>query len=84
MAKAATAASLALALFPVKSKARRVAAALLGTAGGLCYKFGLFYAGQVSAVDPRATFRLQRAGAGGAAATGRPAVTGPNDQRALG
>jgi formate-dependent nitrite reductase membrane component NrfD len=80
-AKAATVASLALSLIPGKGKGRRKAAAVLATAGALCYKFGIFYAGQPSALDPRATFRMQRAGHGGAEVTGRPAVTGPADLR---
>jgi hypothetical protein len=81
-AKVATAASLTLSLLPGRHKGRRVAAAMLGTAGALCYKFGIFYAGQPSARDPRATFRLQRAGHGGAEVTGTAAVTGPRDERA--
>jgi formate-dependent nitrite reductase membrane component NrfD len=83
VAKVATAASLVLSLLPGKRKDKRTLAALLGTAGALCHKFGVFYAGQPSALDPKATFRMQRAGHGGAEVTGRAAVTGPDDRRAL-
>lgn len=83
-AKTATAVSLALSLVPGKGNHRRKAAAILATVGALCYKFGIFYAGQPSALDPRATFRMQRAGYGGAETTGRAAVTGPGESRAGG
>jgi hypothetical protein len=63
-AKASTAASLGLSLLPGKGRWKRTIAALLGTAGAVGYKFGIFYAGQASARDPRATFNLQRASGG--------------------
>jgi formate-dependent nitrite reductase membrane component NrfD len=83
VAKAATAASLALSLLPGKARSTRVAGAVLGTAGALCYKFGIFVAGQASSRDPRATFRMQRAGHGGAEVTGVAAITGPEGERAI-
>jgi formate-dependent nitrite reductase membrane component NrfD len=42
----------------------RLAAGLLGTAGALALRFGIFHAGKASAADPRASFRQQRAGYG--------------------
>jgi formate-dependent nitrite reductase membrane component NrfD len=78
-AKAATAAGLALSLLPGKAKGRRVATAVLGSAGALCFKFGIFYAGHASSRDPRATFRLQRGGHGGQEVTGRASTTGPDN-----
>jgi formate-dependent nitrite reductase membrane component NrfD len=59
-AKIATAASLALSLLPRRSRAKRVASGLCGTAGALALRFALFHAGKASVRDPRATFRPQK------------------------
>lgn len=59
-ARALTAASLVLSVLPGRSRARRVATGLLGTAGALALRFAVFQAGKTSARDPRATFRRQR------------------------
>jgi formate-dependent nitrite reductase membrane component NrfD len=76
-AKGLAAASLALTLLPGKARWRSIAAGAFGTAGALAIKFGIFHAGKASSIDPRATFRQQRAGYGAAEVTGRAAVTGP-------
>jgi formate-dependent nitrite reductase membrane component NrfD len=68
-AKALTAASLLLTVLPGSSRMKRVAAGLLGTAGAISVKFGVFEAGKASAKDPRATFHQQRAGYGAAEVT---------------
>ena len=57
----ATASSLAIALLPGQSRAKRAAAGVLGTIGAVCLRFAVFHAGRASALDPRATFRQQRA-----------------------
>jgi formate-dependent nitrite reductase membrane component NrfD len=75
--KILTGASLALSLLPRRRRALRTGAGLLGTAGAIALRFAVFHAGKASARDPRATFRHQRSGHGGAEATGRAAVTGP-------
>jgi hypothetical protein len=77
LAKAATAASLALSLLPGGSKRRRIAGGLLGTAGAIALRYAVFHAGKASARDPQATFRQQREGHGGREVTGRDAATGP-------
>jgi formate-dependent nitrite reductase membrane component NrfD len=59
-AKAMTAVSLALFLLPGRSRTKRVAGGLLGSAGALTLRFAVFHAGKASARDPRATFRPQR------------------------
>jgi hypothetical protein len=59
-ATAATGAAIALTLFPGRSRAKRVATGLLGSAGAVLVKLGIFYAGRPSAADPRASFELQR------------------------
>ena len=59
--KFGAAAGLALDLLAGRRKVARVASAILGTAGALAFKFGIFHAGKASARDPRATFQLQRA-----------------------
>lgn len=59
-AKALTAASLVLSLLPGRSRVKRVAGGLLGTAGAVALRFALFHAGKASARDPRATFHRQR------------------------
>ncbi|HVR96584.1 MAG TPA: NrfD/PsrC family molybdoenzyme membrane anchor subunit [Thermoanaerobaculia bacterium] len=61
-AGALTAASLALSLLPGRSKAKRRAAGVLGTAGAVALRFAVFHAGKASARDPRATFHQQRSG----------------------
>lgn len=65
-AKAATAASLLISLWPGQSRGRRIAAGVLGTAGALCLRFAIFHAGRASALDSRASFSQQHAGYGGA------------------
>jgi len=77
VAKACTAASLVVNLLPGRRRLKRGLAGLLGTVGSIAVKFGITEAGKASAADPRATFHHQRAGLGGAEATGRPAVTAP-------
>ena len=64
-AKALTAATLVLTLVPGRSRWRSRAAGLLGTAGAVCAKFGVFHAGRASAADPRATFAAQARASGG-------------------
>jgi len=59
-AKAMTAASLALSLLPGRSRVKRLAIGVLGTAGAVALRFAVFHAGKASARDPRATFRSQR------------------------
>ena len=76
--KLLTGASLVLSILPGHDrKARRIGAAVLGTAGSVSVRFALFHAGKASARDPRATFEGQRARRGGAETTGRMAITGP-------
>ncbi|MGA8598334.1 MAG: NrfD/PsrC family molybdoenzyme membrane anchor subunit [Bryobacteraceae bacterium] len=62
-AKAFTIASAILSLVPGESRPRRIMAGVLGSAAGLCLRFGIFYAGKASARDPRASFAQQRIGA---------------------
>jgi formate-dependent nitrite reductase membrane component NrfD len=62
-ARLLTAGALALAGGRRAGRTRRIAAALLGTAGGLALRFAMIEAGRRSARDPRATFEPQRAGA---------------------
>lgn len=62
-AKVLTAASLAVSLLPGRSRTKRVAAGLLGTAGAFALRFAVFQAGKASSRDPRATFHRQRSGA---------------------
>ncbi len=82
--EALIAASLALSMVPGnRGRGRRVVEGLLGTAGSLAMRFAVFHAGKASSRDPRATFRHQRGGHGGTEATGRAAVTGPEDLRAV-
>jgi formate-dependent nitrite reductase membrane component NrfD len=59
-ARTLTAASLALSLLPGRSRVKRAAVGLLGTAGAVALRFAVFHAGKASARDPRATFRGQR------------------------
>jgi formate-dependent nitrite reductase membrane component NrfD len=81
-ASAMTAASLALGLLPRRARGARRAGAALGALASLAARVAIFQAGVRSARDPRATFELQRAGLGGASATGRAAVAGPGGRRA--
>jgi len=60
-AKIATASSLAISLLPGRGRAKRATAGVLGTIGAVCLRFAVFHAGRASALDPRATFRGQRA-----------------------
>jgi formate-dependent nitrite reductase membrane component NrfD len=57
-----TGASLLLSVLPGKSKGKRTAANVLGTAGSMLMRYGIHYAGVRSSRDPRAAFRQQRAG----------------------
>ncbi|HYO53259.1 NrfD/PsrC family molybdoenzyme membrane anchor subunit [Archangium sp.] len=69
-ARVCTAASLALGLWPGRTRWMKVAGALLGTAGALATRFAVFRAGKASASDPQATFQPQRQGMGAAEVTG--------------
>jgi hypothetical protein len=60
-AKAATAGALLASVLGHRSRRIRALAGLLGTVGAAATKFGVFYAGRPSTLDPRATFELQRA-----------------------
>jgi formate-dependent nitrite reductase membrane component NrfD len=82
-AKIVTGTSLVLSLLPGRSRRRRTAAGLLGTAGSIALRFAVFHAGKASARDPRATFHQQRAGHGAAEVTERPAVAGSGGERAV-
>ncbi len=75
--KALTCASVALSIVPGKSRLKRFAAAVMGTAGSLAVRFAVFEAGRASARDPRATFEQQRAGHGAAEVTATPARPSP-------
>ena len=75
-ARGLTAASLVLSLLPGRSRRKRLASGVLGSAGGIALRFAVFQAGKASARDPRATFQHQRQGRGAAEVTGRPALTG--------
>lgn len=59
-------AGLALSLWPGRERWKSVAASALTTVSALALRFSFFYAGKVSARDPRATFRSQREGLGAA------------------
>ncbi len=63
-AEVLTAASLVLSLLPNKTRPRRLAAGLLGTAGSLLLRIAVAHLGTVSARDARASFHQQRAGKG--------------------
>ena len=60
-AKMLTFASIVTSLLPGKSRGKRIATGVLGSAASACFRFGIFYAGKASARDPRATFEQQRA-----------------------
>jgi hypothetical protein len=70
-ARALTAASLVLSLLPGRSRVKRFAGGLLGTAGAVALRFAVFHAGKASAREPRATFHSQRQASGAS-----PSVTG--------
>ncbi len=76
-------AGLALAIFSHRSRRVRRINAVVGTLGAACVKFGVHYAGQKSALNPRATFHQQRSGQGAFEVTGKSAITGPADERAF-
>ena len=82
-AKLMTAASLVLSLMPSSSLRVRRISGMLGTLGSICTRFGIHYAGQSSAMNPRATFQQQRSGQGAFGVTGRAAVAGPGAIRAV-
>ncbi|MBV9083426.1 MAG: polysulfide reductase NrfD [Acidobacteriaceae bacterium] len=60
-----TATSLVCSLLPNRTRAKRVAAGVLGTMGSLLIRFSVHHAGAISARDARASFHHQRAGHGG-------------------
>lgn len=60
-ARVATAGALVASAFGRSSRAARALAGVLGTVGAAATKFGVFYAGRPSTLDPRASFELQRA-----------------------
>ncbi len=64
IAGALNAASLILSLWPGRSRKRQLAAGILGTAGSIALRYGIYYAGCASARDPRASFHQQRQGYG--------------------
>lgn len=59
-AKAATLGAIAFSALGRRSRAARMLAGALGTIGSAATKFGVFYSGRPSTLDPRATFELQR------------------------
>ena len=69
-AKVATAASLALTVWPGRSTKRRRIAGVLGTLGALATRLSLLQAGRRSAQDAQASFAQQRAGLGAAQVCG--------------
>ena len=81
--KALCAASLVLSLTPGSSRRVRRITGILGTVGTICIRFGIHYAGDRSAMNPRATFHQQRQGQGAFEVTGKAAVTGPGDVRSF-
>ncbi len=82
-AKLFTTASLVIALAPRRGRGLRRIAGVLGTLGAICTRFGVHYAGQRSAMNPRATFHQQRSGQGAFEVTGKAAITGPAGERAV-
>jgi formate-dependent nitrite reductase membrane component NrfD len=60
-AKVLTLAGIVISIIPGKSRKKRILSGAIGTAASLCLRFGVFYAGRVSARDPRASFEQQRA-----------------------
>lgn len=61
--KILTVSSLAVSLIPGRSRTKRTISGTLGILAGLCVRFSVFYAGKVSALDPRASFEQQTASA---------------------
>jgi formate-dependent nitrite reductase membrane component NrfD len=59
-AKVLTVASAVLSALPGKSRKKTVTAGILGSLASLSLRFGIFYAGKASALDPRASFEVQR------------------------
>lgn len=59
-AKVLTTAGIILSLAPGTSRGKRLASGIIGTAGSLFLRFGIVYAGKVSARDPRSSFEQQR------------------------
>ena len=59
-AKVLTVAGIILSVTPGKSRGKRIASGIIGTAASLCLRFGIFHAGKASARDPRASFESQR------------------------
>ncbi|HLH01496.1 MAG TPA: NrfD/PsrC family molybdoenzyme membrane anchor subunit [Bryobacteraceae bacterium] len=55
------ASSLLVTVLPIKKRAKKFAAGILGTLGSLALRFAVDKAGLASARDPRASFHLQRA-----------------------
>ena len=76
-------AGLVLSLFSHRSRRVRQINAVVGTVGAVCIKAGIHYAGQRSAMNPRATFHQHRQGQGAFEVTGKAAVTGPENKRAV-
>ena len=58
-AKVLTIASAMISILPGRSRNKRIAAGLLGTAAGISVRFAYFFAGKRSARDPRASFEQQ-------------------------
>jgi formate-dependent nitrite reductase membrane component NrfD len=82
-AKILTVTSLALALISRRNPSVRRISGVLGTLGSLCTRFAIHYAGQQSAMNPRATFHQQRKGQGAIEIEGRAAISGPAGERAV-
>lgn len=80
--KVLSAASLVLSIAPGSSRTKLRWTAALGTVGALCLRFGVHYAGQRSAGNPKATFHQQRLGQGAFEITGKAAIAGPGGERA--
>jgi len=59
-AKVLTLAGIILSVAPGNGRVKRIASGVIGTAAGLCVRFGIFYAGKASVRDPRASFEQQR------------------------
>lgn len=83
LSKVATLTSLVLRSLPGGGRRRRLVSGLIGTIGSASLRFAVFHAGSASARDPRATFHGQRSARGGVEATGRAAVVGSGDRRAV-
>ena len=59
-----TTASSVLSLWPGRSRKRQIVAGILGTAGAVALRYGIYDAGKASAANPRASFHQQRLGYG--------------------